>query len=85
MLPVNGVGCSPGKGGVGATLVIEVYPGADAATSLTYSAPGVQLSPFVFERAAGALDEDVVEEPALAVHGDPHAGLPQGVGPGPGG
>ena len=44
----------------------------------------MQIDALVFEGSPQPLDEDVVEEPALAVHGNPHTGLPEGVGPGPG-
>ena len=44
----------------------------------------MQVDALVFERPPQPLDEDVVEEPALAIHRDAHADLAQPVRPGEG-
>ncbi|MBG6204685.1 hypothetical protein IWQ48_005854 [Labrenzia sp. EL_13] len=56
--------------------VIETHSLSDTDPGLRSGFPGVQVDPLVFERTPQPLDEDIVEEPSLAItRGRPGADL----------
>lgn len=69
-------------GGVRPLVVVEVDPAPDAGLALRSGFPGVEVDAFVFQGPPEALDEDIVQASAFAVHGDPGAAPFQAVGPG---
>ena len=71
-------------GGVRPLVVVEGDPTTDGCLGLRAGLPGVQVDAFILERPPQALDEDVVEAAALAVHRDPGSNPLQPVGPGEG-
>ncbi len=68
--------------GVRPLVVVEVDPTTDACLGLRPGLPSVQIDAFILRRPPQALDEDVVEAAALAVHRDPGSDPLQPVGPG---
>ena len=70
------------KSGMWAFVIVELHPFSNACLRFRSSLPGVQVDAFVFEGAPQPPDEDIVEEPALAVHRDANAGSAQTVCPG---
>lgn len=63
---------------------IDSDPRANAGLRFRSSLPSVQVDALVFQASPQPFHEDVVEEPAFAIHGDPHAGPSQPVRPGEG-
>ena len=71
-------------GGVRPLVIVEGDPFRNAGFGLRSGLPSVQIDAFVFQGTLQALDEDVVETTALAVHRDPGADPLQPVCPGKG-
>lgn len=64
-------------------MIVEVDPPPDSGPGVVPASESVQEDTLVFEGSPQPLDKDVVEEPALAIHGDTHPGLLQAVRPCP--
>ena len=64
-------------------MVVEAHPVANPLSGLAAAREGMQIDALVFERAPQPFDENVVEEPATAIHRDRHAGLSQALRPRP--
>ena len=64
------------KSGMGSLTVVELDPFSDTGLRLCSGFPGVEVDAFVFQAPPQPLHEDVVEEPALAIHRDEHALTP---------
>jgi hypothetical protein len=71
-------------GSVRALVVVEGDPAPDASLGLRSCFPSVQINAFILQRPPEALDEDVVQASALAIHRDPGADALQSVCPGEG-
>ena len=71
-------------GGVGSPMIIEGNPLANGSLGLRPRFPSVQVDAFILEGPPEALDEDIVDASAFAVHGDPGASALQPVRPGKG-
>ena len=71
-------------GGVGPPMIVEDDPPANPGLRLRAGLPSVQVDAFILQGPPEAFDEDVVEAPPLAIHGDPGADPLQPVGPGEG-
>ena len=69
--------------GVGPVVIIERDPPTDPGPGFAPARKGVQVNAFVFQGPPQSFDEDIVEEPTIAIHGDPYTGFFQTVGPGP--
>ena len=62
-------------------VIVELHPFFDPGFGLYPGFPGMEINALVFQRPPQAFDEDVVEEPTLAVHRDPDADPLQSVSP----
>ena len=69
---------------MGAFAVVELDPLSDASLCLCPGFPGMQVNTFILQGSPQSLNEDVVKEPALAIHRDAHAQSAQPVCPGKG-
>ena len=82
--PIDHSGWFAAKGRMRALLVVELHPLSDASLRFWSGFPGMQIDAFVFQGPPQPLDEDVVEEPSLAIHWDADACSAQLVRPGKG-
>ena len=67
------------KSGMRPLSVVELDPLTDAGLRLWSGFPGIQDDALVFQAPPEPFHEDVVEEPALAIHPDADAGAAQAI------
>lgn len=67
-LPIDHSGWLAAKGGMWALAVVELDPLADTCFRFRPGLPGMQVDTLVFQRSPEPFNEDVVEEPPLAIH-----------------
>ncbi len=68
------------EGTVRAHLVVALEEGAEVGLRLDLGAVALEVDLLVFDRTPESLDEDVVQGPPAAVHGELHALVEEGLG-----